>query len=197
MEFCGSHQSLVLNRLWQAVNIVTVPRAFSLLFQDHARVLHAENGSFQVYSAEEWVDFSTLNPGSREEDHVHTVRLRIRLPRILLLTGFDRLPLKEVRFTRVNLFERDGYTCQYCGRVLPARELNLDHVIPRHRGGRTCWENIATSCLRCNSRKANRLPHEAGMRLLRKPPRPRTRPYVTLSPDEVADESWKVFLHAC
>ncbi|MDX2112101.1 MAG: HNH endonuclease [Verrucomicrobiota bacterium] len=193
MDGCLNQRALVLNRLWQPVNIITVPRAFALIFQEHAKVIHSNDGSFQVMSAEEWMAFSASHPS---EDCVHTVRLSIRIPRVLLLTFYDKLPLQEIRFNRQNLFERDGYTCQYCGNIFTARDLNLDHVIPRDRGGQTTWENIATSCTRCNSRKANRLPHEAGMRLIRKPARPPWRPFVTLTAGEDVHEDWTHFMQS-
>ncbi len=189
------HRILVLNRNWQAVNIVGVKRAFTLLFQDHAKVIHSDTGAFAILNCEEWFEFSEKNPPRDERDCICTVRMKIRIPRILVLNEFDRLPVKEVKFTRDNIFERDNYTCQYCGRSFKARELNLDHVIPRERGGRTSWENIATSCIHCNTRKANRLPHEAGMHLIRKPQRPGWRPFVTFALNGEIDETWTNFLH--
>lgn len=191
----SGHRVLVLNRNWQAVNIVGVKRAFALLFQDHAKVIHSDTGTFEVLDRDQWIEFSMTNPPQSKSDCIHTVRLSIRIPRILVLSEFDRLPVKEVRFTRDNIFERDNFTCQYCGEVFKPKELNLDHVIPRDRGGRTSWENIATSCVYCNSRKANRLPHEAGMRLIRKPQRPGWRPFVTFALNGNIDEAWSSFLH--
>lgn len=190
------HRVLVLNRLWQAVNIVGVRRAFALLFQEHAKVIHSDTGTFEVMEAGEWIEFSQRQPARLEDDMIHTVRLAIRIPRILLLNDFDRIPVQEVKFTRENIFERDRYTCQYCGQPFSARDLNLDHIIPRDRGGRTTWENLTTSCVRCNSRKGNRLPHEAGMRLLAKPTRPRWRPFAALARSGPIHESWVNFLHA-
>ncbi len=195
MDGRPKHRVLVLNRLWQAVNIVAAPRAFSLLFQEHACVIHCDDSGYMVYGIDEWLLYSEENPARHEGDHIHTVRLKIRVPKILLLKSYDRLPVKEIRFTRQNLFERDGYVCQYCGDLFGPRELNLDHVIPRERGGRTTWENITTSCQRCNSRKANRLPHEAGMRLLRKPRRPSWRPFVSVAARDRLDDAWTHFLH--
>lgn len=187
---------LVLNRLWQAVNIVDVRRAFCLLLQDNARVIHSEDEQFQVYSAMEWLDFSRQNQELDEMDYVHTVRLKIRLPQIILLTVFDRLPCKELKFTRNNIFERDKHRCQYCGKHFDRKDLNLDHVIPRDYGGRTSWENIVCSCIPCNIRKANRLPHEAGMRLIRKPSRPKWQPFISTVLKHPAYPSWKHFLDA-
>ncbi len=194
MEDFLSERVLVLNRLWQAVNIVSARRAFSILFQDHGRVIHSANGDFQLLDAEEWVDFSSALPETNGFKSVRTVRLTVRVPKILLLNHYDRLPMKEVKFTRQNLFERDRYTCQYCGQVSAHRGLNLDHVIPRDRGGRTTWENVVASCIGCNSKKGNRLPHEADMRLHRKPFRPRFRPFINFVLGAGIDESWAHFV---
>jgi len=187
-----NQQVLVLNRLWQAVNVCTARRAITLLFEGHAQaVLAASDGSFQTYNFREWHDFS------QQESHpecIRTVSFRIRVPRVILLLLFDRLPKKEVKFTRHNIFERDRNTCQYCGRVFDRKDLNLDHVIPRDRGGPTSWENIVCSCVACNTLKANRTPQEAGLRLIRKPKRPKWRPFVQINLGLHYDESWKHFL---
>ena len=116
------------------------------------------------------------------------------MPRIILLLMYDRLPKKEVKFTRHNIFERDKNTCQYCGRVFDRKDLNLDHVIPRDRGGPTTWENIVCSCIECNTQKANRTPQEAGLRLIRKPKRPKWRPFVQINFSLHRHDSWKHFI---
>jgi 5-methylcytosine-specific restriction endonuclease McrA len=185
---------LVLNRLWQAVNVIAARRAFALLARSHASVVHHHDDDFRVFSLLDWMDFSQSNPPIAELDTVRTPRTTIRLPRVILLTYFDRLPAKELKLTRNNVFERDGNHCQYCGRTFPREELNLDHVIPRDQGGKTTWENIVCSCIRCNSRKANRLPHEASMRLIRKPVRPKWRPVISLVLGNQERERWKDFL---
>lgn len=193
----GKHRRvLVLNRNWQAVNIVGMRRAFSLLWQDHARVLNTFSGEFTPYSAAEWLEFSTRSgelPSGAE--YVRTIRAHIILPKVLLLREFDRLPMTEVRFSRQTVFERDNFTCQYSGRVCKPKDLTLDHVIPRDRGGRTTWENIVSCSREMNARKANRLPHEAGMRLLRKPERPRWRPFAVVAAGSDIEEAWTHFLH--
>lgn len=192
MEAVLNRNVLVLNRLWQAVNICSVKRALTLLFQGHAEVVWADNGAFDTYDFNEWRDFSERNP--HDADSVHTIRFRIRIPKVVMLLFFDRLPRKEVKFTRHNIFERDGNTCQYCGIVFERRDLNIDHVIPRDRGGATTWENVVCSCIPCNTRKGNRTPSEAGMRLVRKPKRPKWRPFVQVTFIKSGDDSWKHFL---
>ena len=183
---------LVLNRLWQAVNICTVRRALVLLFQGHAQVVWAsEGGVYQTFSFREWRDFSQERPGG---ESVRSVSFRIRIPRVILLLVFDRMPRKEVKFTRHNIFERDKNTCQYCGKVFDRKDLNLDHVIPRDRGGPTTWENIVCSCVACNAKKGNRTPEEAGMRLIRRPRRPKWRPFVQVNFGAPCHESWRHFI---
>ena len=185
---------LVLNRLWQAVNVIGAKRAFALLARGHAHVVHHHDEDFRVFSMMDWIDFSQSNPPQVALETVHTPSRTLRLPRVILLTFFDKLPCKELKLTRNNVFERDKNQCQYCARVFPREELNLDHVIPRHAGGRTTWENIVCSCVKCNTRKANRLPHEAGMRLIRKPGRPKWRPVISLLLGKQQREMWKDFL---
>ena len=187
---------LVLNRNWQAVNIIGVRRAFGLLWRDHARVLNTFGGDYSPMTASDWVEFSMRTSElPRGAEYVRTIRLHIILPKILLLNDYDRLPVSEVKFNRESVFERDNYTCQYTGRVCRARDLTLDHVIPRDRGGRTSWENIVTCLREVNTQKGNRLPHEAGLRLLRKPERPRWRPFVAIAAGSRIDRSWTNFLH--
>jgi 5-methylcytosine-specific restriction endonuclease McrA len=191
MESALSQNVLVLNRLWQAVNICSVKRAFMLLYQGHAQVVDASTSGFQTMDFTQWHDFTRDYLG---EDTVRTVRFRIRVPKVILLLFFDRLPVKEVKFTRHNIFERDSNTCQYCGQKFDRKDLNLDHVVPRDRGGVTTWENIVCSCIRCNSVKGNRTPREAQMKLLRRPKRPKWRPFLQVQFSRAPDDSWKHFL---
>ena len=188
------YRVLVLNRLWQAVNIVGVPRAFSLLLQDHAQVIYTGDGSFRMLDAAHWLEMSEAERAEDGEAYVQTVRMRIRVPKVLLLREYAQLPVQEVKFNRENLFERDSYRCQYCGDSFEEGDLNMDHVIPRDRGGRTSWENIVTSCIPCNSRKANRLPHQANMHLIKKPERPRWRPFISSLIDQNYDPDWDHFI---
>jgi len=191
-----AYQTLVLNRLWQAVNVVGVERAFSLLALEHAQVIYAEDGSFRLFDADAWFAFSAETPPSEGGRLIHTVNQSVRVPSVLLLRRYDRMLLREMKFNRQNLFERDGYRCQYCGNSFVAKELNMDHVVPRDRGGKTSWENVVTSCIRCNSRKGNRDPIEAGMFLLREPVRPRQRPFVSFLYGRPIEDSWRHFIQA-
>ena len=192
MESILDNRVLVLNRLWQAVNTCTVRRALPLLYQGHAQVVfNDDENNYLTHDFQSWQDFSNTNP---DTDMVHGVSLRIRIPRVIVLLAFDRLPKKEVKFTRHNVFERDSNTCQYCAKVLDRSELNLDHVIPRDLGGETTWENIVCSCIPCNTRKGNKLPHAAGMKLFRQPKKPKWRPFVNITFGTQFHDSWKHFV---
>ncbi|MEE3062058.1 MAG: HNH endonuclease [Verrucomicrobiota bacterium] len=189
-------QTLVLNRLWQAVNVVGVERAFSLLSLEHAQVIYAEDGSFRVFDGAGWFEFSKdleAGPGSRV---IRTVNQQVVVPTVLLLRGYDRMLMQEMKFNRQNLLERDDYRCQYCGKNLPAKELNMDHVVPRDRGGGTTWENVVISCIKCNSKKSNRSPKEAGMRLLKEPKRPPRRPFMSSLYGKPMEETWTHFIQS-
>ncbi|NBD37663.1 MAG: HNH endonuclease [Verrucomicrobia bacterium] len=189
----NGHRVLVLNRNWQAVNIIGVRRAFSLLWQDHARVINTAGGDFAPVDAARWIELSQ-SAEAGAGPFVRTVRLCILVPKVLLLRAFDRLPVAEIKFNRENVFIRDRYTCQYTGKRCPAAELTLDHVIPRERGGRTTWENIVTCRRDINAMKANRLPHEAGLRLVRKPARPKRRPFAVQAAGASLEKEWLHFL---
>jgi 5-methylcytosine-specific restriction endonuclease McrA len=121
----------------------------------------------------------------------------IRLPAVLQLKKHVVRNKKDVKFSRANVYQRDDHRCQYCGTRKPVSGLNYDHVLPRSRGGKTTWENIATSCVACNLKKDNRTPEEAGMRLLRKPTKPRSLPLVSVFalPKHVP-EQWLPYLNA-
>jgi 5-methylcytosine-specific restriction endonuclease McrA len=185
-------QVLVLNRLWQAVHICTARRAFTLVYQGLAHIVSSNPAhDFMTLDFAAWIHYSRHQPGT---EFIATVSFRVRVPKIIVLRGFDRLPKKEVKFSRQNVFQRDNHTCQYCGGQPDRRELNLDHVLPRDRGGQTTWENVVCSCVTCNTKKGNRLPQEANMMLLRKPKKPRWHPLSAFVLGPQHDASWRRFV---
>jgi 5-methylcytosine-specific restriction endonuclease McrA len=132
------------------------------------------------------------------EAEVSSPSMTIRIPAVVRLRKELSTHKKGVKFSRLNVLTRDGFRCCYCGHKKSARELNYDHVVPRHRGGRTVWENIVASCYRCNLRKGNRTPLEAGMRMHFQPYRPRVLPMtqpMLVSVDTMPDV-WRPYLDA-
>jgi 5-methylcytosine-specific restriction endonuclease McrA len=158
---------LVLNRACQPVLVTTVRRAFCLLFRGAA---HAMDETGESYDFRAW---SHLEP--REgDDVVGTVSLLLRPPRVMRLVHYDRTPRAIVHLSHRNVMLRDRFQCQYCGATPAPGELNIDHVVPRSRGGGDTWENLVTACRACNLRKGGRTPEESGMHLIRAPVRPRS-----------------------
>jgi 5-methylcytosine-specific restriction endonuclease McrA len=164
----------------------------------HAHVVSVdEEQNFATHDIRSWREVShrTLKGhAATSPDVLRTVSTAFMLPQIIVVTLYDRMPKKDVKLTRQNIFIRDKHTCQYCGRYFEARDLNLDHVIPRDKGGRTTWENLVTSCVRCNTRKSNKLPSEARMFPLQEPRPPRWRPFFSAVRGMKTCESWRYFL---
>ena len=153
--------------------------------------------------------FGRINPGIRDteasarasgvavgidDDVIRTPSRRIRIPRVIQLAYYDRVPHREVRFTRRNIFFRDRNRCQYCGKVFAQRDLNLDHVVPLSRGGRSEWTNVVTACVPCNSRKGSRSPEEAALKLFRRPKKPAGHPILRSGWIQSFHEEWRTFL---
>jgi 5-methylcytosine-specific restriction endonuclease McrA len=180
---------LVLNNLYQAIQITSVRRAMCLLYKGHVKVV---DEGFATYDFDNWRDL----PVGSNDDRLQMPSSTIRVPRVVLLVHYDRLPRYDVRFTRKNIFYRDRNRCQYCGRRNRTRDLNLDHVTPLSRGGRSTWDIVVCCCLRCNMIKGNRLPAEAGMSLVREPARPRWHPLARVRLSNRRYEIWRNFLDA-
>jgi 5-methylcytosine-specific restriction endonuclease McrA len=178
---------LVLNRHYQPVHVTSARRAFSLLYLGAARVIEPD---FSTFDFESWAELAA----AAEDDVVRTIGRVIKIPRVIVLQMYDRLPKTRVRFSRLNIYARDDNTCQYCAQKLPRNLLNLDHVVPRSRGGRTTWENVVCCCVPCNLKKGSRLYHEAGMRLLRQPFRPRWTPAFRTPNGRIEHREWLPFL---
>ncbi len=179
--------TLVLNRSWVAIDTTTVLGAMRLLFKGTAVAVQPE--SYETHEFESWADLAV----APHEPHIRTPRLRIRVPEIIALTGYDKVPRRAVPFTRRNLFDRDRRACQYCGRRPGTAELTIDHVLPRSRGGLSTWTNCVLACVACNRRKADRTPAEANMRLLAEPRAPRWRPTLDVPLGRVR-QSWQKFV---
>jgi 5-methylcytosine-specific restriction endonuclease McrA len=168
---------LVLNRNFYPVAVTSWQRALSLLVVDRAWVVDDE---YRTYGLQDWIDLSR-EMSEHPAGFVHTPNLSIAIPEVVALRLFDRVPVQQVPFTRRNIYFHYGYRCCYCGKQLPSDELNLDHVVPRSRGGGTDWSNIVTACIPCNLKKGAKLPQEAGMKLLIQPTKPKGRARINLA----------------
>jgi 5-methylcytosine-specific restriction endonuclease McrA len=188
---------LVLNKLFMAVHVISVRRAFCLLCKDLAEVVSLEDGQFTTYNFSTWRELSEYRSKhyrQEDDDWVRTASTEIQVPRVIRLLDYDKLPKQTVKFNRRNIFARDHNQCQYCGRKFPTSELSLDHVIPRSQGGQTTWENIVCACVDCNVRKGGRTPKQAHMSLIRKPEKPKRSPLLCLKLTQKKYRSWQSFL---
>ena len=178
--------TLVLNRNWQPVNVATVARALVLLWNESARVVDPVD-----YQTFDWNDWSKLRPENGDL-FVQAIRFRVRVPEVITLCEYDRLPTAAVTFSRRNIFKRDKFVCQYCGEQPGTDALTIDHVVPRAQGGESRWDNCVLSCIDCNHRKADRTPKQAGLKLRREPVQPTWKPLYAAH--DVRIESWSKFV---
>jgi 5-methylcytosine-specific restriction endonuclease McrA len=187
---------LVLNKLYMAIRVVSARRAFVLLAKELAEVIHVDDGKYQNYNFESWMEVAAYQKEFEKERHdwVRTVRFQIAVPRIIRLFGYDRLPAQTVKLNRRNLFARDRNQCQYCGRHFPTADLSIDHVVPKAQGGADTWENLVCACIWCNAKKGGRTPMQAGMKLVRESKRPKRNPLISLRLGSEKYRSWKAFL---
>ncbi len=181
---------LLLNRYYAPVSVASARRGLVLLYCGVANALDSEG---HVYDFAHWLKL----PIRERDDMVPLVNGQLRVPRVLHLLAYDRFPRVSIRLSRRNLLLRDDHQCQYCGRRPGVRDLNLDHVIPRSRGGRESWENLVVSCRGCNLKKGRRTPDEAGMALLQRPHEPHwSRAAHILMATREPYEEWQPFLRA-
>ena len=178
--------TLVLNRNWQPVGVAPVSRALVKVWNESARIV--DPNDFQQYG---WEDWALIEPNA-DEAFIQTQWLRLKVPEVVTLTKYDRLPTKVVAFSRRNVFKRDAFTCQYCKCRPGSEELTIDHVVPRAQGGTSSWTNCVLACVDCNHRKGNRTPEQAFMPLQRPPVRPMWNPGYARS--GVRLESWSKFV---
>lgn len=183
---------LVLNRNWQAINIRTPQDAFCQMATNVATALDIEGEDYiRPVTWDEWIRLPV-----REGDYaVRTARGAIRVPTVIVAVNYARVPKKRPKLSAKNIRERDGNRCQYTGVLLRPDEGSLDHVVPRSRGGVDSWENLVWSAKEVNQRKADRLPHEAGLKLLTVPRAPKELPVTAHLRNAHGVAEWKLFLN--
>jgi 5-methylcytosine-specific restriction endonuclease McrA len=182
---------LVLNRNWQAINVRTPAEAFCQMATGVATALEVE-GENQIRPVT-WAEWIAL-PIRPQDEAVRTVRGAIRVPSVIVLANFAKVPKKRPKLSARNIRDRDGNRCQYTGALLKPDEGSIDHIVPRSRGGRNAWENCVWASKAVNAKKGSRLPQEAGLKLLSAPRAPKELPATALirNPHDVADWKWFV-----
>ena len=158
---------LVLNKNFSFIGFRSLRKAITMIFSQKAVIVHPQD--YQLFN---WDDWSKLKPV--DENIINTPGGTFRVPTIIKLINYDKLPQHQIRFSRRALFKRDKGKCAYCGCKLSADSWSIDHILPKSRGGISNWNNSCLCCLPCNIKKRNRTPEEAGMKLLIKPHKPKT-----------------------
>jgi len=178
---------LVLNKMWMPIRVIPAIRAFTLLFANKASAVDPEN--FYAYNWEDW-----LKRTIKETDKiVHTVHSAVIVPEVIVLSKYDKVHKKSLRLTKRNIYLRDAYTCQYTGKQMSQSESDIDHIIPRSRGGKNTWDNMVVCSKDINRKKGDKTPVEAGLKLIKSPVKP-SYDYLLIDPKKKVPESWKKFI---
>jgi 5-methylcytosine-specific restriction endonuclease McrA len=182
---------LVLNRNWQAVGVKTPAETFGMLMTDTATALLIEGDS--NLQPLKWKDWSML-PITENDFVINSSSGKLRIPKVIVLCKYDKVPKKRPRFSSKGLWVRENGTCAYTGKKLTPNEANIDHIIPRSRGGSTSWTNCVLAHRDINTKKGNRTPEEAGLELLIKPYEPRELPVTFYIKNKHNIKEWNYFL---
>ena len=183
---------LVLNKSWMAINTSTVRHAASLMFAGQAKGVLISDNKIQALNWDEWININI----TEEEEGIKTVTQKIKLPSIVVMTFCDKIPKQIIKFTQNNLWERDNFTCQYTGKTVTKQTGNIDHIIPKSLGGKTCWENCVIASKDINAQKSDKTPEQAGLKLIKKPARPRIMPVSFFIKNKENNLDWNWFLHS-
>lgn len=167
---------------------------------ENARTLLLSNGyePIQTISWQRAIVLLSLGKVEVVEEYDGFVRsqsLVIKIPAVVRLLRVFKKFRKPVKFSRINIYARDNYTCQYCSQKFKISELTYDHVVPRAQGGKTTWNNIVSCCDDCNGKKANRTPEQAGMTLMSKPEQPKWVPALTIPLGKGTPDEWRSYLY--
>jgi len=178
---------LVLNKNWQYIAVTTAREALSSLYTEASTAVDPE--SYALYTFEDWVERG-VKPG---KPFLHGVHIDFEVPEVIILVEFDKALQKTLRYSKHAVFTRDKHTCQYCGLQLTSK-LTIDHVIPRSQNGVTKWTNCVACCERCNTKKADRTPEQAGMRLKKQPVKPSDNLDIAIHRLRVRKPAWAKFI---
>ena len=190
-------QTLILNQAYRPHEVADWKDAVTRMFNGKLEVLAQYDEILTVIGRNHLITFPELRRALRQVIGTDAESITIKVPAVAVLRRQVTRVKTGVKFSKINVCLRDAFRCQYCGVKLPMSKLEYEHVIPRHQGGRTKWNNIVVACTVCNSRKANRTPEEAGMALLSVPRQPKTLPMSgpRLDPERVPVE-WAPFITA-
>jgi 5-methylcytosine-specific restriction endonuclease McrA len=198
MSILENTRVLKLNKGYSPIDIVTAKEAFIDVFVGKSEVVSVENSAYISYDFNSWAEISQLKHELEDfgvhDEWIFTSSLVLQIPRVIRSLSYDNMPKYRVKLNRRNIYYRDRNTCQYCGKTLPTNQLNIDHVVPRSKGGANSWSNLVCSCLKCNRKKADLLLKDAGMKLLSTPREPRQSAQLEINIKHPKYMTWKHFI---
>jgi len=178
---------LVLNKNWYPIRVKNVKSAIQIV--SRMRAVFIDPSDYSLYTWKEWLQFIP----KEDELGILTPNTRVRVPEVVLLTAYGKIPDKAPRLTRKHIFIRDNYKCQYTGEDVNMKNADIDHIIPSSRGGKNNWGNLVVCSKTVNRKKGNKTPEEAGLELIRKPMKP-TGSHLMIDPKMERPESWSNFI---
>lgn len=193
MDHLKKETVLILNRNWQAIHVKSPLEAMTMMYSDSATALDIRGEDHMIPL--KWKDWVQLPIENETDDFIQTIRGNIKIPKVLVLCNYDKVPRKRPKFCPKAVWDRDEGTCQYTGQKLTLHNANIDHVIPRSRGGKTDWHNCVLTHKDVNSKKANKTPEEAGLKLIRKPQDPKELPSTFYIRNKHNVREWDLFLN--
>ena len=191
MSYLKQETVLVLNRNWQAIHTKSPADAFIAMYQNTATALDIRG--YDMMIPLKWDDWVNL-PHDSKARYIKTLHGEIKIPTVIVLCSYDKVPMKRPKFTYSNIWLRDNGICQYTEKKLSKSEANIDHVVPKTKGGKTDWLNCVLCHKEVNSRKGPRTPEEAGLKLIRQPVIPRELPITFYIRNKHNIKEWNVFL---
>ena len=180
-------QVLVLNKMWLPIRVIPAYRAMSLVFANKASSVDTD--TYYAYNWENWIK----EPSAESDVIISTSRGNVKVPEVIVLSHYDKVFKKDVRLTKRNIYIRDGYRCQYTGKKVKESEADIDHIIPRSKGGKNAWDNMVVCSKDINRMKADRTPEQVGLKLIKKPKKPDAN-RLLIDPKLRIPESWKKFI---
>lgn len=178
---------LVLNKVWLPIRIISAQRAFKLIFAGKSSAIDSE--TYYAYNWEDWVK----QPIKEGDYTISSPNFVVKVPEVIVLSHYDKVYKKNVKLTKRNIYIRDKYKCQYTGKQVSQSESDIDHVIPRSQGGKNTWDNMVVCSKDVNRRKGDKTPEQAGLKLIKKPKKPKYDGLL-IDPKMNIPESWNKFI---
>ena len=179
--------TLILNSGWLPVRVSTVADAITKMFKGEAK---AVDDDYAVWDFDSWTELRA----KESEPVIHTATMAIKVPEIVVLTRYSQAHGRKIVFSRMNIYRRDNWTCCYCGCTPGARELTIDHIVPRSKGGKSEWTNCVLACTDCNRRKDSKSVEDAGLKMLWQPYKPTWSPRMVIKKVVNTPASWEKFV---